>query len=147
MSKSAPCSERMNANNSPKRSNSSFTSDTISYNHVKKLFIDNENKKHCYHSILYINDTFTPSVRKNINCIQMIDECHHFYNVSSDQSHVYIYGGDMLNQVIYWLVEHGKQAYTVGHLGLHVSIGLKEDGNLDIHQTIYETTKVDKKKC
>jgi hypothetical protein len=67
---------------------------------------------------------------------RMIDDC--YYTYTCKDKYIYLYGGDLLERILVWARSYFSRK---GHLGNHLSIGLRTDNSIDIHETIYEVDR------
>lgn len=94
-----------------------------------------ENHIPCTTDIVYLDSRYW---RSNVIAKRMIDDC--FYLYTCKDKYIYLYGGDLLERILVW-ARDPRSFSRKGFLGSHLSIGLRDDNTIDIHETIYETEK------
>lgn len=118
----------------PKRYKCEITNKTIRFEDIWQLF--QEDQIPCSAEIVFLDSRGNGDIRDKVIAKRMIDDC--YYTYTCKDNYIYLYGGDLLERMLVWARE--PQYFSRrGHLGSHLSIGLRENRTVDIHETIYET--------
>jgi len=99
-------------------------------------FFNPSNSLKCNTKIIYINRHETPSVLSELYVKQVDQDCHIFYTIKNNYYYVY---PQFITNILLWS-SHLRAFGIEGRLGNHISIGLNNTGDIDIHETIYTTT-------
>jgi hypothetical protein len=115
----------------PKRDKCTVSKKVL-FNDIWDLF--QEDKMPCSVDFVYLNQEGDGEVRDKVFAKRMVGDCYYLYMTKG--SYMYIFGGGLLGNILVW-ARDPRMFSRKGYIGNHTSIGLKKNGKMDIHTTLY----------
>lgn len=106
----------------------------ITWDQVCRFFETGKVMK-CSTSIVYVNGFKDGATLSELFVKQIGDECHVFFVRKGNWFFVYT---GLLQRLVLWS-KHPRSFGKEGMIGHHVSIGLRDDGEIDVHSTSYDS--------
>lgn len=91
-------------------------------------------KMPCSVDFVYLNQSSDGEVRDQVFAKRMVGDCYYLFMTKGN--YLYIFGGGLLASILVW-ARDPREFSRKGYLGNHTSIGLRKNGTIDIHTTLY----------